>query len=209
MKKLIAAILCITMLFSLSGCGIAGLIADSYTDASDYDSDMTPEDIFRDIRDSIDSEKLVAFNVKVHNDLEDGQISLSADLKNKQTYKVTDITVAFAAWDIDGNPIKLKSASGATEDSYIKEVGFGDNSIEANGIWKADKGETITGFKVDKTQTNIAYVAAIAVSFEKEDGAVWENPYYQTWCESYEGEKLESYMNLKSVYDALAIEDEE
>ncbi len=155
---------------------------------------VSKEQALATLKDNLSKEKVVAINEAVHKEMEDGNIMLSADLKNNSDKQVKELVVAFAAWDIDGNPILLKSASGTSEDAYIKRIGMGDVTVAAGQTWLADAGEDVTGYKVSPELSNIAYVKAVVVSFSLEDGGSWSNPYYDQWKTTYENVKLEDWM---------------
>lgn len=172
--------------------GVDGLDSDN-TDNTQATS-VSKEQALATLKDNLSKEKVVAVNEAVHKEMEDDSVMLSADLKNNADKQVKELVVAFAAWDIDGNPIKLKSASGTSEDAFVKRIGMGEVTVAAGQTWLADDGEDVVGYKVSSEQSNIAYVKAVVISGELEDGGSWSNPYYNQWKTTYENVKLEDWM---------------
>ncbi len=192
MKKLLICLICLGLLCSLSGCGLLDF-GDTSVDSEPV-SEAEPFS-YQNFSTHLTEQKAVAVNPTVHhNETEDKGIYLCADIKNNAGVTLKDITIAFVAWDIDGNPVLLKSHSGATADSYLKEVGMGDITVEAGQTWLAETDSDIFGFRVADTQTNISYVRACVVSYAQEDGAVWNNPLYPEWNEVYVSKPLTEEM---------------
>lgn len=155
---------------------------------------VSKEQALATLKDNLSKEKVVAINEAVHKEMDDGNIMLSVDLKNNSDKQIKELVVAFAAWDIDGNPIKLKSASGTSEDAYVKRINMGDVTVAAGQTWMADSGDDVMGYKVAPELSNIAYVKAAVISSTMEDGGSWSNPYYDQWKTTYENVKLEDWM---------------
>lgn len=156
--------------------------------AKPQDDSVSSDDTSSDIEDGsteslkagLSAQKAVAVNPQKQSQ-SDNTDMLTADITNKTEETIKGITLAFAAWDSDGKPIMIKSASGVTDDSYIKEVDMGELSIEAGATWKAN-----LGLRVAKEMENISFVEAIVVSFTDSDDKVWENPLYDSWTLAFE-----------------------
>lgn len=132
-------------------------------------------------------EEMVAINAGAYLQ-EDGRNALMADVINREDVDATEIMLAFAAWDSEGNPILLRSASGLTEDNYVKEVNCADLSIKAGSTWEADMGLIISN-----DHSTISHVEGIVVSC-KLGGKEWTNPHYEVWADFFGGKKLDSQM---------------
>ncbi len=106
-------------------------------------------------------------------------------IKNNSNHDIKNAVIAFTAWDKNNLPVKIKAAGVDISDgSYIRKCTYTDINLIPGGTY----GEH-TGFEVDET-CGIKTVKAIIVSYEAFDGTTWENPYYDNWCEIYEGVKL-------------------
>ncbi len=136
----------------------------------------------------------VSLNAKLYDDLDDDGLMLGADVKNNFSETISDLTVAFAAWDAEGKPVLIKSASGKTEDSHLKEVGF-DVTVAAGETWNADKGDIVTGYRIANAKDEIHTVMAVVISYEAADGSDWRNPFYEQWKETFKNVPLESWMS--------------
>lgn len=132
-------------------------------------------------------EEMVAINAGAYLQ-EDGRNALMADVINREDVDATEIMLAFAAWDSEGNPILLRSASGLTEDNYVKEVNYADLSIKAGSTWESDM-----GLIVSNDYSTISHVEGIVVSC-KLGGKEWTNPHYEVWADFFGGKKLDSQM---------------
>lgn len=148
--------------------------------SSDVTSSDTQDSSVTGLKAGLSAQKAVAKNPKKQSQSDDTDM-LTADITNKTEGTIKCITLAFAAWDSDGKPLMIKSASGATEDSYIKEVDMGELSIEAGATWEAS-----LGLRVAKEMGDISFVEAIVVSFTDSDDKVWENPLYDSWTLAFE-----------------------
>lgn len=155
---------------------------------------------YADLQTNLSTQDAVALNSMVQLELDDGGIMLSTDVLNNTSSAIQDISVAFAAWDADGNPILIRGASSQSTESYIKVIGMSDVVIAAGETWKAegepdDTGnQTVTGYRIASELTNIYHVKAIVVSFTREDGSTWENPCYKEWAATFGGIALDSWM---------------
>lgn len=196
MKKLLAILLCLGILCSFAACGEPETTADPVETTTEAPTTTAPdpEAVFAEMQNNLGLEKAVASNGNAYKNLEADEVFLTTSIKNNSDTTIKDITIAFAAWDIDGNPIEIKSASGLTEDAFIKEVGMGDVTLAAGEEWHGETDENVSGLRVATEQSNIAYVASIVVSYTTEDGGNWSNPYYTQWRQTYWGNALEDYM---------------
>ncbi len=119
---------------------------------------------------------------------DDGRNALMTNIRNASRARTSEITVAFAIWDEAGEPLMIKSASGLSKDSFIKEVGMGELVIDGGKIWDADMGLVVTN-----ARKSISHVEAIVVSCKFGD-TQWNNPLYDTWCTYFSGKQLDDTM---------------
>lgn len=106
---------------------------------------------------------------------------LQATVRNNTGGTVTKAVVAFAAWDINGNPVAIEAKYDFIRGFYIREVTFQDIQVPDGGTF----GERY-GFKVEEA-CRIARIKAIAVRCETSEGETWTNPCYDAWLQLYEG----------------------
>lgn len=105
---------------------------------------------------------------------------LQVILKNNTGETVRDVVVAFAAWDKNGIPIRIKGSISIYDGKYVTFANYdGVNLLDGQTI-----GED-SGFYVDE-DLNIVEVKAIIVSYELLDGTIWENPNLIDFYELYE-----------------------
>lgn len=110
---------------------------------------------------------------------------LQAVIVNHTDCEIKRAVVAFAAWDEDGLPVKIKGRFAFDAPTYIKEVRYDNIHLVSGGRY----GE-YDGFGISKSLC-IKSVKAIAVSYETLDGEKWENPYYADFKNRYEGKNRE------------------
>ena len=134
-----------------------------------------------------------ALNTKLYDDLDDDSLMLGADVKNNISVTISSLSVAFAAWDAEGKPVLIKSASGKTEDSHLKEVNFNE-AVAAGETWVADKDNVVTGYRIANAAGEIHTVKAVVISYKADDGTEWRNPFYEQWKETFKNMPLESWM---------------
>lgn len=109
---------------------------------------------------------------------------LQAVVYNNTELDIKDAVVAFVAWDNNNLPIKIKGSIDFSDGSYIKPVGYTDINLVGGESFGKD-----SGYEIDEN-SNIQTFKAIVVSYETFDGETWENPYFDDFCELYEGKKL-------------------
>lgn len=195
MKKLLAVLLCLSILCAFAACAEPKAPVDPVETTTEAPTTAPDEkQLFADMQSGLKVEKAYAFKGNVYKNLDAEEVFLTTSIKNNSNTTIKDISVAFAAWDIDGKPIKIKSASGLTEDSYIKEVGMGAVTVEAGKEWHGETDENVSGLRVAVEQSNIAYVESIIVSYTTEDGGNWTNPYYTQWRQTFWAKDLEDWM---------------
>lgn len=108
---------------------------------------------------------------------------LQAVIQNNTKEDIKSAMVAFAAWDKNGLPVKIKGHLSFVDGVYIAEVDYSDINLAAGGTYGKD-----SGFQLDEN-LEIETFKAIVVSYETYDGTEWENPHYKNFCSLYEGKK--------------------
>ncbi len=108
---------------------------------------------------------------------------LQAVIQNNTKEDIKSAMVAFAAWDKNGLPVKIKGHLSFDDGVYIAEVDYSDINLAAGGTYGKD-----SGFQLDEN-LEIETFKAIVVSYETYDGTEWENPHYKNFCSLYEGKK--------------------
>lgn len=109
---------------------------------------------------------------------------LQAIIVNNSEDDIQDVVVAFAAWDENGLPVKIRGQYDFGNVDYIKEVSFS----EVNAVPGATFGDN-KGYKLSAS-CNIATVRAIVVSYTGLNYKTWKNPYYESFAAKYRGRKL-------------------
>ncbi|MCD8099486.1 MAG: DUF5780 domain-containing protein [Oscillospiraceae bacterium] len=111
---------------------------------------------------------------------------LQAVIQNNTEYDIKNAVVAFVAWDKNNLPVKIADSYDydKSKASYIKEVNYSDINLVPDETFGEDAGYTVN------EDCGIVTVKAIVVSYEAFTGEEWDNPYYDDWCELYEGIKL-------------------
>lgn len=109
---------------------------------------------------------------------------LQAVIANGSTADIKNAVVAFAAWDENNLPIKIKGNMDFSDGAYVKKCNFNDVNLVPGKSY----GEN-SGMAVDEDIIPIKKFKAIVVSYETFDGDTWENPLFEDWCEIYEGKR--------------------
>lgn len=123
---------------------------------------------------------------------DDGSIMLISDVKNNTAFELTNIVVAYAGYDADGNPVKLKGKN-STEGYYVQEISLSSLTIASGEYWVGD-----LGYSLAQECSSIVRVEAIVKSCNV-NGETWENPLYARWKNTFLGEKLEEWMSVISA----------
>ena len=109
---------------------------------------------------------------------------LSAILVNNSDEDIQNAVVAFVAWDKNNLPVKIEGQFDFMGESYVKYVSYDEINLIPGDTFGKDKGYSLS------ESTTIVTFKAIVVSYETFDGNTWENPYFDTFCDFYEGKKL-------------------
>ena len=177
MKKLLAVLLCVCFVFSLTACG------------------QTPEEIYEsnkqaytDFLADFNNESVLAQDVRIVADA-NGDKMLMASIKNNKAEAVSEIILSFAIWDSEGNPLIIKTAKNPANTYSEFQMDVTGVTVEAGALWSENK-----GLYLDSGCGEIAFQKAVVVSYKNADGTVYENPLYSAWKETYLGKTLEDYM---------------
>ncbi len=171
MKKIIALILCLLLVFSVCGC------AQSPKDKQkEYNKFLT----------ALSECEVVAVNPRVHY-AKNGDVFLISDIENKTAAEVKDVVISFAAWDEQGNPLPIHTAENPENAKNGIEVTLANAKVAANSTWEATSGISVA----DDTK-NVCYVTAIIVEYSK-DGEKVKEDLYTDWQEQYLDTVVEEY----------------
>lgn len=119
---------------------------------------------------------------------------LQATVRNGTGETVTKAVVAFAAWDINGNPVAIEAKYDFIRGFYIREVTFQDLAVPAGETF----GERY-GFKIEES-CRVARVKAIAVGCETSGGTPGPTPAMRPGCSSMKGWASPSTAQWKSPW---------
>ncbi len=195
MKKLLAMLLCISMMFTLAACGNNG----GSTDSDDDNQNAATEEAYEETVTEEAEENYTPSELKEEIQAQDCHITKTKYVVQSEEYKalyqdliigkalnntgetIKDLRIAFAAWDEDGLPIILD------DDEYVVIGKF-------NGVNLKD-GDTLDdqGLPVDSDlaeRGTIKKCKSIVVSYEDFSGNKWENPLFENWKSVYEGKEL-------------------
>lgn len=190
MKKIIAILLLFAVSLSFWACDL-DLDVDAFAEEGAEEQTMTAEEfeqLLLTLPLTVSSSKYVKKDISVENPTEE---MLRVILKNNSEYEIKSAVISFVAWDANSLPVKIKSTDDKTDGAYVRQVSFNDINV----LPEESYGET-DGYEIDET-IGIASFKAVVLSFETFDGKVWKNPYYDEWCDLYEGTKITESMSVK------------
>ena len=111
---------------------------------------------------------------------------LQAIVRNDSRKEIQNMKIAYAAWDKDRFPVKIKANFDTSGGAYIARVNYDDIHLRPGETY----GES-SGFEIDD-DIQISEFKAIVYSYEAEDGTTWFNPLFERWCELHEGVRLDA-----------------
>jgi hypothetical protein len=109
---------------------------------------------------------------------------LQTIVQNDTKEDIKSAVIAFAAWDKNGLPVKIKGSLSLADGAYITKVDYSDINLAAGSSYGEDSGYNL------EDGLNIKTFKAIVVSYETYDGTTWENPHFKSFCSLYEGKKM-------------------
>ncbi len=110
---------------------------------------------------------------------------LSATILNQSGVDIKNATIAFAAWDANNYPIKLKSR---ITESYVMQCVFSDVNLVNGGTYGENSGMQLSALMT----ASVATFKAVVVSYDDFNGNTWKNPYYQDWLNLYMNKPLKA-----------------
>lgn len=132
----------------------------------------------------LQQQEVVAVNPRIIH--EEKNSTLLADLRNDTQQTLSSVTLLFAAFDDQGNPIPLMTST--TGDTFVKRVALTDLSIAPGQSWQADMGLRLSGIS-----DRICHIFVLAETWTAED-TLQENPLTDRWLEYFNEAVLASYM---------------
>ncbi len=109
---------------------------------------------------------------------------LEVVFKNASNDDIRDLVIAFVAWDKNGLPVKIKGSIDFSDGGYVRKCNY-----EGMNLIPGESGGGDGGMSIDE-ECNISTFKAIVYSYTTFEDETWENPYFDAWCELYEGKKL-------------------
>ena len=128
---------------------------------------------------------------------------LQAVIENHTNVDVKDAIVAFAAWDQNNLPVKLKGNIDFSEGTYVSEINYNDINLVAGGTYGEE-----SGYALDP-ECKVSSFVALPISFVTFEGETWENPYYDDWKKLYEGVKYHDELTVEIVLKEAIFESKE
>ena len=116
--------------------------------------------------------------------------AMGASVFNNSEVSVKQFTVAFCAYDADGNPIKIRQPEEQDEGGYIRTINY--DFANAQGDKTAlEPQETCKDILMYvNSEPQIVTIKACVKSYISTEDITWDNPYYKTFTEVYSGKKL-------------------
>ncbi len=115
------------------------------------------------------------------------------DIRKNHTAKtIVESEVAMLAYDKNGNPLKIKWFSLDSEEVPSFDYLYDEDStkIIPGQTDNVDGGWSLNIYGTDQNVEKIAYVLYCDKKIIFSDGAVWENPDFDTWLKNYRGRKV-------------------
>ncbi len=109
---------------------------------------------------------------------------LQAVIQNNSEDDIRDAVVAFAAWDANGLPVKIKGQMSFNDPAYVTEVSFENINLVPGSSYGDSQ-----GYAIDET-CGVESFKAIVVSYTDFEEKTWENPDYKAFCDLYAGKRL-------------------
>ena len=169
MKKLFAIIMCVCVVMSLVACATT-------PSTGDISDDQRYENFISQF--STEYQDITAINARVELDAEGNKI-IFADIKNSGFDEISNIVLAFAAWDADGNFITIKSKDKPDNTAAEFQFNLPNVSVPERSIWSAD-----TGVYLDASCEEITYIKAMVVSCKNGEND-YNNELYNAWKDTY------------------------
>ena len=183
MKRILLVLMCSVMLLCLAACKL---------DAAALQEQLMKD--YADFQENLEKSEVVTVNPRVMI-LSDGKKALVTDIKNNTANQeaVSEMEVTFAAWDVEGKPLPLKTAENPNNPTNTLKGFANDTTVPGGKTWTANR-----GLILQAECKHVAYVTAIVYSC-KIGEVLWENPNYDAWQEIYSELQLESWMMADMV----------
>lgn len=196
MKKIFIGMIALTLLFSMVGCGRrAGMVRDPLADNNQPIVQTTAPTTAApapmgaaELEAAIAKQEVHVTSVKYVVQHEEYKALypdlMQAVFKNGSNLDLKNVVVAFAAWDANNLPLKIKGQYDFGDTYYVKKCNFNDINLIPGKSYGSD-----SGLALDSKMSGVEKIKAIVVSYESFDGDTWENPLYEAWLALYEGKR--------------------
>lgn len=153
----------------------------------EIDAQFDPQAKLAELRERIKAQGVYITRAEVWDNAADEELFLTANLKNASGQTVTAFTLAFMAWDAQG---ELLSLSTVTDDGdalpdydSVKQGSLRDVTVADGAEWIGceDENGEVTGLSIDYAHKGISHVEAIVSSYTTQDGQTHENACFEEW----------------------------
>lgn len=118
--------------------------------------------------------------------------AIGASVYNNSTVSIKSFVIAFCAFDLDGNPIKIVQPDEQGEGGYVRTINYDFTAAQGDKGFLAP-GETCKDVLMYvNNEPQIVTVKACVKSYVSTDEVIWENSYYQAFMDMYYGKSLNS-----------------
>lgn len=109
---------------------------------------------------------------------------ISTTVKNNTDIDIKSFTIAYAAWDKNNLPVKIKGNIDFSDGRYIAKVGAEDINLVPGDTYGED-----SGYEIDEDM-EIEKVIAVILDYTDFDGNVVKNDHADAFLDAIEGKKM-------------------
>lgn len=171
MQKILSAVLCIALVFSFTAC-----------------SKDPKQQAFEEFETELNAQKIIATDPRIEKDA-NGKKYITADVKNLTANRVSDVVLAFVAFNYKGDPVAIKTQNNPGNTNYEVRLTLPDEvDIPSGEIWNG-----VGGIFLSQYSPSVKYVKAVVVSC-KNGNNKYQNPLYKQWKSYFVNKTLEDWM---------------
>ena len=116
--------------------------------------------------------------------------AIGASVYNNATVSVKSFVVAFCAFDVADNPIKIVQPDEQGEGGYVRTINYDFAQAQGDKAALAPAETCKDILMYVKNEPQIVTVKACVKSYISTDNVTWENPYYKAFTDMYCGKSL-------------------
>ena len=116
--------------------------------------------------------------------------AMGATVFNNSDINIESFTIAFCAYDENGQPIKIRQPNEKGEGAYIRTISYDLASAQGDRKYIEPRESFDNVIFYVENEPQIVTIKACVKEYRSTQGISWKNPYYKSFKTNYSGKEL-------------------